>query len=248
MWALNAATSDHLVRPLSSAPLQNASLGEAVTSRDTICRVLRCSEVAHLVLERGTGIEPAPPAWKAGALPLSYPRTAHTTSATLRTLQAQHVVLHQLPISQKLAITHSHYYVNTFCHKKQAPPFRVQSLLVHEIVQFSRMVRCAGAFQKAHAECPPVLMFMVYSRRACGSWVRRSSSCITSTALPTSTTAPAVRRASCSRFCSGDSLPLPVFTSMAISLPCQHASISGKPLRCPHVPRMRATHAPRFCR
>ena len=27
-------------------------------------------------MERGTGIEPAPPAWKAGALPLSYPRTA----------------------------------------------------------------------------------------------------------------------------------------------------------------------------
>ena len=40
-------------------------------------------------------------------------------------------------------------YLNTFCHKKQAPPFRVQSLLVHEIVQFSRMVRCAGASCKA---------------------------------------------------------------------------------------------------
>src|SRR5439155_26398299 len=26
-------------------------------------------------MERGTGIEPASPAWKAGALPLSYPRT-----------------------------------------------------------------------------------------------------------------------------------------------------------------------------
>jgi hypothetical protein len=46
----------------------------------------------------------------------------------------------------------------------------------------------------------------------------------------------------------GVSLPLPVFTSTAISLPCQHASMSGKPLRCPHVPRIRATHAPRFRR
>ena len=27
------------------------------------------------IVERGTGIEPASPAWKAGALPLSYPRS-----------------------------------------------------------------------------------------------------------------------------------------------------------------------------
>jgi hypothetical protein len=133
-------------------------------------------------------------------------------------------------------------YLNTFCHKKQAPPFRVRSLLVQEIVRFSRIAKRTLYVQANRC-------IAVYSAsRACGSWVRRSSSCITSTALPTSTTAPAVRRASCSRLCSGVSLPLPVFTSIAISLPCQHASISGKPLRCPHVPRMRATHAPRFCR
>ena len=44
----------------------------------------------------------------------------------------------------------------------------------------------------------PVLMLYSASR-ACGSWVRRSSSAITCTASPTITTAPAARRASCSR-------------------------------------------------
>ncbi len=35
----------------------------------------------QLQMERVTGIEPAPPAWKAGALPLSYTRTNKTTIA-----------------------------------------------------------------------------------------------------------------------------------------------------------------------
>ena len=36
--------------------------------------------VAREFLERVTGIEPAPPAWKAGALPLSYTREVHKGS------------------------------------------------------------------------------------------------------------------------------------------------------------------------
>jgi hypothetical protein len=37
-------------------------------------------------LERVTGIEPAPPAWKAGALPLSYTRRSCGVSGRIRTL------------------------------------------------------------------------------------------------------------------------------------------------------------------
>ena len=43
--------------------------GPGIEVKDTICY-----ESAFFDLERRTGIEPASPAWKAGALPLSYRR------------------------------------------------------------------------------------------------------------------------------------------------------------------------------
>ena len=49
-------------------------------------------------MERVTGIEPAPPAWKAGALPLSYTRAGHLILAdSCRSL---------LPIERDLVLRH----------------------------------------------------------------------------------------------------------------------------------------------
>ena len=114
---------------------------------------------------------PRHPAWEAGVLPLNYSRSL--TLHLLHCAPYRHTML-CCTNCQFLRSWLSHtatIYLNTFCHKKQAPPFRVRSLLVQKIVRFSRMVRCAGAFQKAHAERPPV-RFSLSRSNSIGSRIR----------------------------------------------------------------------------
>ena len=47
---------------------------EPMTSRATIWRANQLRYTHHVILERVKGIGPSQPAWKAGALPLSYTR------------------------------------------------------------------------------------------------------------------------------------------------------------------------------